>query len=42
MSVLVPILDFAYRLGFRNLYDSQCKILLRYEAGEAVAAAGLL
>ena len=39
MSALVPILDFAYRLGFKSLYDWQCRILLRYEAGEPVAAA---
>jgi phage terminase large subunit len=36
---LVPILEFAYRLGFTNLYDWQARILLRYEAGEPVAAA---
>jgi hypothetical protein len=39
MHKLVPILDFAYRLGFKSLYDWQCKVLLRYEAGEPVAAA---
>jgi hypothetical protein len=33
----VSILDFAYRLGFKSLYDWQCKMLLRYEAGEPVA-----
>jgi hypothetical protein len=36
---LVSILEFAYRLGFTNLYDWQSKILLCYEAGEPVAAA---
>jgi len=36
---LVSILDFAYRIGFTDLYDWQCKTLLRYEAGEATAAA---
>jgi len=36
---LVPILEFAYRIGFTNLYDWQAKVLLRYEAGEPVAAA---
>jgi hypothetical protein len=35
---LVSILDFASRLGFTNLYDWQCRILLRYEAGEPTAA----
>jgi phage terminase large subunit len=35
---LISILDFAYLLGFR-LYDWQCKILLRYEAGERTAVA---
>ena len=39
MLKLVPILEFAYRLGFTNLYDWQAKILLRYEAGEPTAAA---
>lgn len=39
MPALIPILDFAYRLGFKSLYDWQCRILLRYEAGEPVAAA---
>jgi DNA invertase Pin-like site-specific DNA recombinase len=33
VPALVSILDFAYRLGFTNLYDWQCRILLRYEAG---------
>jgi hypothetical protein len=36
---LVPILEFAYRIGFTNLYDWQARVLLRYEAGEPVAAA---
>jgi hypothetical protein len=36
---IIPILEFAYRLGFTNLYDWQSKILLRYEAGESTAAA---
>jgi hypothetical protein len=36
---LVLILEFAYRIGFTNLYDWQAKILLRYEAGEPTAAA---
>jgi phage terminase large subunit len=35
---LISILDFAYLLGFR-LYDWQCQILLRYEAGDPTAAA---
>jgi hypothetical protein len=39
MPALVSILDFAYRIGFTNLYDWQSRILLRYEAGESVAAA---
>ena len=39
MPKLVPILEFAYRIGFTDLYDWQCKILLRYEAGEPTAAA---
>ena len=39
MPKLVPILEFAYRIGFTNLYDWQCRILLRYEAGEPTAAA---
>jgi hypothetical protein len=39
VAALVSILDFAYRIGFTNLYDWQCRILLRYEAGEPVAAA---
>ena len=39
MPKLVPILEFAYRIGFTNFYDWQCKILLRYEAGEPTAAA---
>jgi hypothetical protein len=39
MPALLSILDFAYRIGFTNLYDWQCRILLRYEAGEPVAAA---
>jgi len=36
---LVSILDFAYRIGFTNLYDWQARILLRYEGGEPTAAA---
>jgi hypothetical protein len=36
---IVSILDFAYRIGFTSLYDWQCRILLRYEAGEPIAAA---
>jgi hypothetical protein len=36
---IIPILEFAYRLGFTNLYDWQARILLRYEAGESTAAA---
>jgi hypothetical protein len=36
---LVPILEFAYRIGFTNLYDWQARILLRYEGGEPTAAA---
>jgi hypothetical protein len=36
---LVSILDFAYRIGFTNLYDWQARILLRYEAGESTTAA---
>jgi hypothetical protein len=36
---LVSILDFAYRIGFTNLYDWQARILLRYETGEPTAAA---
>jgi hypothetical protein len=39
VAALVSILDFAYRIGYTNLYDWQCRILLRYEAGEPVAAA---
>lgn len=39
MRKLVPILEFAYRLGYRDLYDWQSRILLCYEAGEPVAAA---
>jgi hypothetical protein len=39
LPALVSILDFAYRIGFTNLYDWQCRILLRYEAGEPVTAA---
>jgi len=35
---IIPILEFAYRIGF-NLYDWRCHVLLRYEAGEPVAAA---
>jgi hypothetical protein len=27
MHKLVPILDFAYRIGFKNLYDWQAKVL---------------
>jgi phage terminase large subunit len=36
---LVSILEFAYRIGFTNLYDWQARILLRYEGGEPTAAA---
>jgi hypothetical protein len=36
---IIPILEFAYRIGFTNLYDWQCRILLRYEAGEPTATA---
>jgi phage terminase large subunit len=36
---LISILDFAWKLGCTNLYDWQCRILLRYEAGERTAAA---
>jgi hypothetical protein len=36
---LIPILEFAYRIGFTNLYDWQARILLRYEGGEPTAAA---
>jgi hypothetical protein len=36
---LISILEFAYRIGFTDLYDWQCRVLLRYEAGEPVAAA---
>jgi hypothetical protein len=36
---IIPILEFAYRIGFTNLYDWQCRVLLRYEAGEPVALA---
>jgi hypothetical protein len=36
---LTSILEFAYRIGFTSLYDWQCRILLRYEAGESTAAA---
>ena len=39
MPKLVSILDFAYRIGFTDLYDWQARVLLRYEAGEPVAAA---
>jgi hypothetical protein len=38
VSALISILDFAYLLGFR-LYDWQCRILLRYEAGDRTAVA---
>jgi hypothetical protein len=31
--------EFAYRIGFTNLYDWQARILLRYEGGEPTAAA---
>ena len=30
MPKLVSILEFAYRIGFTNLYDWQARILLRY------------
>jgi hypothetical protein len=36
---LVPILEFAYRIGFTTLYDGQARVLLRYEGGDPVAAA---
>ena len=36
---IIPILEFAYRVGFTNLYDWQARVLLRYEAGEPVALA---
>jgi hypothetical protein len=36
---LVPILEFAYRIGFTTLYDAQARVLLRYEGGDPVAAA---
>ena len=36
---IIPILEFAYRIGFTNLYDWQARILLRYEGGEPTAAA---
>jgi len=36
---LAPVLEFAYRLGFTNLYDWQARVLLRYEGGEPVALA---
>jgi hypothetical protein len=36
---LVSILEFAYRIGFTNLYDWQARILLRYEGGEPTTAA---
>ena len=39
LGKLVPILDFAYRIGFKSLYDWQYRILLRYEAGDPTAAA---
>ena len=39
MPKLVSILEFAYRIGFTNLYDWQARILLRYEGGEPTAAA---
>ena len=39
MKQIIPILEFAYRIGFTNLYDWQARVLLRYEAGEPVAAA---
>ena len=39
MPKLVSILEFAYRIGFTNLYDWQARILLRYEGGESTAAA---
>ena len=39
MPKLIGILDFAYKLGFTNLYRWQAKILLRYEAGDRVAGA---
>jgi len=39
MSEITGILEFAYHLGFENLYDWQCRILLRYQAGDPTAAA---
>src|ERR1700747_2324520 len=39
MKRLMGILEFAWKLGFEGLYDWQSRILLRYELGEAVAAA---
>ena len=39
MSEITGILEFAYHLGFTNLYDWQCRILLRYQAGDPTAAA---
>jgi hypothetical protein len=36
---LTPILEFAYRIGFTNLYDWQARALLRFEMGEPVALA---
>jgi phage terminase large subunit len=38
VPALISILDFAYLLGFR-LCDWQCRILLRYEAGDRTAVA---
>jgi hypothetical protein len=41
MAELTDILSFAYKLGFENLYDWQCKILLRYQSGDPTAAAAM-
>lgn len=37
MRPIVPILDFAYRIGFTSLYPWQKRCLLRYEAGQQTA-----
>jgi hypothetical protein len=37
MRPLIPILDFAYKLGFTSLYPWQKRCLLRYEGTQQVA-----